>query len=155
MPEYIMPGKNHPDFQSLDEFTQAYIETALWTEEDRLAEDGAGQMSGTTFVTVNGKPTGETVFLPGGIGFELLAPETLKIIIADCNAFRTRVNQLLLATGANLSQNGHDFWPTRNRHGAGFWDRGYGDIGGALTRAAHSFGEFSLYVGDDGLIYAV
>lgn len=34
-----------------------------------------------------------------------------------------------------------DFWLTRNRHGAGFWDRGAGDVGKRLTQAAHGFGE--------------
>jgi hypothetical protein len=29
-----------PLFFSLDSFTQGYIEAALWTDEDRLAEDG-------------------------------------------------------------------------------------------------------------------
>lgn len=31
---------------------------------------------------------------------------------------------------------GHDFWLTRNGHGAGFWDRGLGALGGALTKWA-------------------
>jgi hypothetical protein len=36
---------------------------------------------------------------------------------------------------------GHDFALTRNRHGAGFWDRGLGDLGARLTDAAHAYGE--------------
>jgi hypothetical protein len=44
----------------------------------------------------------------------------------------------------------HDFWLTRNRHGAGFWDRGYGEDGDALTEAAHAYGTVDLCVGDDG-----
>jgi hypothetical protein len=48
---------------------------------------------------------------------------------------------------------GHDFYLTRNRHGAGFWDRGLGDLGTALTDLAHPWGEASVYVGDDGLLY--
>lgn len=50
-------------------------------------------------------------------------------------------------------QMGHDFWLTRNRHGAGFWDRGLGALGDELTKWAHSFGESDLYVGDDGKVY--
>lgn len=38
-------------------------------------------------------------------------------------------------------QIGHDFWLTRNRHGAGFWDRGLGALGERLTHIAHSMGE--------------
>lgn len=50
-------------------------------------------------------------------------------------------------------QAGHDFLLTRNRHGAGFWDRGLGDRGDRLTRNAHPYGDTNAYVGDDGLIY--
>jgi len=55
-------------------------------------------------------------------------------------------------------QIGYDFYLTRNRHGAGFWDRFGGDTEGArfgrvLTDAAHPYGEACPYVGDDGLIY--
>jgi hypothetical protein len=48
-----------------------------------------------------------------------------------------------------------DFWLTRNRHGAGFWDTGdYPEhIGTPLTELSHNFGEQTAYVGDDGLIY--
>ena len=48
---------------------------------------------------------------------------------------------------------GHDFILTRNHHGAGFWDRGLGDLGDALTKWAHTFGEAYLYVGDGGKLY--
>lgn len=48
---------------------------------------------------------------------------------------------------------GHDFWLTRNGHGAGFWDRGIGELGDALTAAAKTYGTADLYVGDDGLIH--
>jgi hypothetical protein len=44
-------------------------------------------------------------------------------------------------------------WLTRNGHGTGFWDRGLGERGDALTKSAESFGDAVLYVGDDGRIY--
>jgi hypothetical protein len=47
----------------------------------------------------------------------------------------------LEATGQSLGQCGHDFILTRNHHGAGFWDRGYGEAGRRLTAAAQAFGE--------------
>lgn len=53
----------------------------------------------------------------------------------------------------NPAQIAHDFWLTRNRHGAGFWDRGLGDIGRELTDMAHAWGSAYLYIGDDGNIY--
>ena len=49
----------------------------------------------------------------------------------------------------------HDWTLTRNRHGAGFWDGGWAEPWGQrLTDLAHASGEISLYLGDDGFIYA-
>lgn len=36
---------------------------------------------------------------------------------------------------------GHDFYLTRNHHGAGFWDRGLGKNGEILTKLSHGFSE--------------
>jgi hypothetical protein len=55
--------------------------------------------------------------------------------------------------GRDYAHLGHDFWLTRNRHGAGFWDRGMGDVGDRLTDAAHGYGSACLYVGDDGFMH--
>ena len=57
-------------------------------------------------------------------------------------------------SGIEPEQLGHDLWLTRNYHGAGFWDRGLGEIGDKLTELAHSYGGVTLYIGDDGKIYA-
>ena len=47
----------------------------------------------------------------------------------------------------------HDFWLTRNHHGAGFWDGDYETpIGLKLTEIAHSFGEVHLYLNDENKI---
>lgn len=48
---------------------------------------------------------------------------------------------------------GHDFWLTRNGHGAGFWDRGLGALGNRLSEAARVYSGVDLYVGDDGKIH--
>lgn len=50
-------------------------------------------------------------------------------------------------------QMGHDIILTTNHHGAGFWDRGLGELGTKLTDIAHSLGGYQLYVGDDGKLY--
>lgn len=47
-------------------------------------------------------------------------------------------------------QIGHDFWLTRNGHGAGFWDRGLGELGDFLTKMSKPFGEAHLYVNNNG-----
>lgn len=43
-------------------------------------------------------------------------------------------------------QFGHDFILTANRHGAGYWDRGYGADGQWLTEMAHAYGEMHAQV---------
>lgn len=49
---------------------------------------------------------------------------------------------------------GHDFWLTRNGHGAGFWDRGMGEVGDRLSAKAEKWGTVDLYIGDDGQVWA-
>lgn len=80
-----------------------------------------------------------------------LAPEALAEIIADVEAF-TADNAADLAD-LDAAQVGHDFYLTRNGHGAGFWDRGLGDVGERLTQAAKVYGTSELYPGDDGRLY--
>ena len=46
----------------------------------------------------------------------------------------------LLTLTATPSSLGGDFYLTRNRHGAGYWDRGYGTIGKRLTDASQVYG---------------
>jgi len=62
----------------------------------------------------------------------------------DCAQFITTNKNTLTAyllTGRTMEQAGHDFWLTRQGHGAGFWDRGLGIIGEQLTRASKCFEE--------------
>ena len=122
--------------RTIDDFTAAYMEAALWSSNDNSDESG-------------GEP------LDKNYGFEDFAPEALQRMIDDCIKFRLE-NPIPdynhpQYTDAELA--GHDFWLTRNGHGAGFWDRGLGEIGKKLTDAAHAYGECDIYVGDDGKLY--
>ena len=115
---------------TLQTFLDAYIECALWSSTDD-----------------DGEP------LDSQYGPEDIAPESLQQMRDDCEAFQ-RDNAYLLLNAGIPPQNGHDFWLTRNGHGAGFWDRGYPEVlGRKLTDAAHAYGESNLYVGDDGRLY--
>jgi hypothetical protein len=85
-----------------------------------------------------------------------LAPETLAQMQKDCDDFRDQAQQMIDFLPMDLAQIGHDFWLTRNGHGAGFWDGDYPEPYAAeLTRLSKSFGSCDLYVGDDGKIYAM
>lgn len=54
----------------------------------------------------------------------------------------------------DLIHAGHDFWLTRNGHGAGFWDGDWPEaVGKRLTKSSNDYGEYNLYIGDDGRIY--
>ena len=58
----------------------------------------------------------------------------------DCGSFQE--DNLELLRGTDDSRAGHDFWLTRNRHGAGYWDGDYPEpAGSTLTAAAHVYGE--------------
>ena len=84
---------------------------------------------------------------------EDIAPETRKQMRTDLTDFVLQNQALLKASGLGDTQIGHDFWLTRNGHGAGFWDRGLGAIGDQLTEACKAYASVDLYVGDDGKIY--
>lgn len=79
-------------------------------------------------------------------------PDTIARMKADCELFQSR--NLLELSGLDEADAGKDFWFTRNHHGSGFWDGGYEEPQATrLTDAAHNFGEYTLFVGDDGAIY--
>lgn len=129
----------------VDDFTAAYIRCALWSTNDESDPETGGNP------------------LDKNYGPDDLDPDALKKMVADCAKFQ-KDNAYMLEKawtdhGQDYAQCGHDFWLTRNGHGAGFWDGDYshdhgeGIVGKALTKAAKEFGETWLYVGDDGKIY--
>lgn len=92
-----------------------------------------------------------------------LAEETLQVMKNDCAKFMADNGEDLELFGNVMGvgetkayfsdSGGHDFWLTRNGHGAGFWDRGLDELGDRLAEAARAFGESHLYAGDDGKLY--
>lgn len=69
----------------------------------------------------------------------------LKGFIDSCREERPEVFD-----GIDSGMVGHDFWLTRNGHGAGFWDRGLGAVGAYLTAMSEPFGEAHMYVNSNG-----
>jgi len=93
-----------------------------------------------------------------------LSPETLARMLADCARFEAEQGETIraaIATGEIMPGDGdpwgtaaHDFWLTRNGHGAGFWDGDWPEpMAAALTKAAKTFGGCDLYAGVDGRLY--
>jgi hypothetical protein len=69
--------------------------------------------------------------------------------LTDADDFLRANHNMLLACSDDFDRHGCDFALTRNHHGLGFWDRGYGDAGKALTRAAHAYGEAFVWLDED------
>ena len=125
----------------MDTFTRAYVKTALWSSND-----------------------GDDEPLDANYGIDDIDPDTLSKRVADCAAFQARHYDLIVAEGSCLrcgpdydevGHAGHDFWLTRNGHGAGFWDGDWSKVAGTiLDNAAKAYPEIDLYVGDDGKIHA-
>lgn len=117
---------------TLNQFIDGYIECALWSSP---VDDGEVNLD--------------------EIDAEI-SEEARREMSEDCEDF-LRTNASLLEEyfkkGYSAYYAGHDFWLTRNGHGAGFWDRGLGDLGEELTAMSKPYGECFLYLGDDGLIY--
>lgn len=116
----------------MDQFTEGYIECALWASTDSA-----------------GEPLDNSEYE--------LSDEALTKMTAECKAFqetnRTLLDEAIDDYHTPESYLGHDFWLTRNGHGAGFWDRGYTkELGDALTEAARKAGQRDLYVSDAGKI---
>lgn len=118
----------------LNAFSRSYAETALWSSTD-YSEEGRDE------------PLDENYDVSD------IAPATLRQMVKDCNAFRRSNRRDLRESGLSNEQAGHDFWLTRNRHGAGFWDEGSGSVFKRLTDAAHAYGSYDLYVGSDGKVH--
>ena len=111
----------------MDVFTTAYLTCALWAETD------------------NGEPL-DRIYSTADI-----APRAMAAAVLDCEKFQREHWDLI---DINLAHAGHDFWLTRNGHGAGFWDGAWNEPAATtLTNASNAAGNLDLYVGDDGMIY--
>lgn len=130
----------------LECFTAHYITTALWSS--------VGDCDGT---------------VGNDHDADDLAPETLAAMQSECAAFWNAQSDRILTCGAPQARDfddtaseseriaamaGHDFWLTRNGHGAGFWDGDWPEPAATiLDDASKAAGSRDLYVGDDGRIY--
>lgn len=132
MPEHMMPtGTSWKEFKALDAFTQGYVHAIFFTEchsDNPELEDAT---------------------------FDDISPEMMQAIVDDCRDFQQANAALLEQVSETYDDEraGTDFWFTRNRHGAGFWDRGLGAVGDQLSEMAKAYGSADLYLGDDQKLY--
>jgi hypothetical protein len=123
-----MTNTVHAPSIPLDRVVTAYLVCALWSSTD-----------------------GEQQPLDDNYDIDDFAPEACNTAQSDCESFVT--SNAAHLEGLTPEQIGHDFWLTRNRHGAGFWDRGLGARGEHLSEMARPFGSCDPYVGDDGKVH--
>lgn len=92
--------------------------------------------------------------LADAFGPEEITGEAETKLVEMIDSFIEKAGDLLDKCSMTDEQMGHDIILTANHHGAGFWDRGMGELGDSLTSIAHTIGSYDLYVGDDGKLYA-
>jgi hypothetical protein len=121
------------------EFMQAYLKCALWSSIITCEHGDDCEDCG------NGDPMDSQYYVDD------FATDTLTDQESQCRDF-IAANWRDLRT-LDGSQCGHDFWLTRNGHGTGFWDRGYGELGDRLADASRVYGDVDLYP-HDGEVFA-
>lgn len=104
----------------MKEFFAGYLECALW----------CGVIG----------PDGDTV---SDAEESRLTKEARAELLKDARSFYDEHCNLI---AERPRQAGHDFWLTRNGHGAGFWDGGWPKHGDVLTKAAKVYGSVDLYL---------
>lgn len=84
-----------------------------------------------------------------------MSDEAMKKAREDVSKFLSLLTVDVKSIRLPLEQIGHDIWLTRNRHGAGFWDRNTlsKEYQIALTDTARKLGECSIYIGDNNELY--
>ncbi|GAG51329.1 unnamed protein product, partial [marine sediment metagenome] len=116
--------------KDLDAVVRDYLVAALWA--DLTADDDQGTPL-------------------DNYGIINIAPESIEKAKKEVADFEEKAGDLL--DGLDDGQVGHDIWLSRNGHGAGFFDRGYGEKGDKLQDMARDMGTAHIYVGDDGKVY--
>lgn len=111
---------------SLQSFLEGYTDAMLWANAEWDMEGGS---------------------VPAELTLGEMSREDYRALVNldDATAFYESERKMLKKMNkryrATDNRHGHDFALTRNGHGAGFWDRGYGGAGDYLTRQARAYGE--------------
>jgi hypothetical protein len=133
--------------KKLSPMVSQYLETALWSSTDESTPEGGEPMDWNYSIAD-------------------ISADSVTQAEKDCDEFYDKAQAALEKAGydignlecrrgeggiADLEQLGHDFWLTRNGHGAGFWDGDYEEeVGDILTNVSKEFKEINPYVADMG-----
>lgn len=144
---------------TLSDRTTSYLETVLWSGTVSLPCMENELVDGCMDVDEN-HPLHDILEsdpLDSHFSFEDFTAEALRIAEKDVSDWFDRLESTDLYDRAleytDDDHIAHDFWLTRNGHGAGYWDGDYSKdddtLGDELTTACEAFRERDVYIGDD------
>jgi hypothetical protein len=143
------------DSATIDDVLAGYITCALWLSNDE-SDDNGGDPLDRNYSESDISAETMASMRDDIVAFLDVASAILGRAIAENEAGTWSIGRR--SEGSILEYAGHDFWLTRNGHGAGFWDGDWEsdseDFGKLLTEASKEFGEVYFYIGDDGKIYS-
>ena len=124
---------------NIQTITQHYLIAALWSTVDYETGDHLDDNYSLSDVSSNLQQSTE---------------KDVKLFIELSQPIFDKYKSVVDEFYINDEQIGHDLLLTRNGHGAGFWDRSWGNLGDELTSLVNGhFKEVNLFVNDDtGLI---
>ena len=138
----------------LDDFTFQYLVTSIWAETVSLPVPEDELIDGCMDVDEDHPLYGidECGNYDDHFEIEDFTVEAVRLAKKDCEAFQNS-NEFDLED-EDIETAGHDFWLTRNGHGAGFWDGDYEEEKGErLTQKSQDFGELHIWVDNDGKLH--
>lgn len=147
----------------LNEILKGYIEAALWTEEEKLKEDRETIEIDRNFDDEDDETDEMERFVRLNSNYQTKSIESFsREDIEDNSLIKAYqdIKQFINLAGPAVDyavgekgyeQLGHDFWLSRNHHGAGFFDHSYDDDEEKiLMDASHKLGEIYIYINDSG-----
>ena len=130
---------------ALNAMTDGYLEALLWTSvTDESAEEGGDETyQDAGFDAYDVTPEFRARVLDHLLGVVVAHPLAVRLygarrVLPAGGSFR--LGNVTVAQDGGWDYFGHDYLLTRDGHGAGFWDRGLGELGDYLTKIAENNG---------------
>jgi hypothetical protein len=150
----------------LSDRTVSYLGTAMWSSTVMLPVAEDERVDGCMDVDDDHPLHGisEDDNIDDHFDIHDFTEESLRKAEFDCNNFFHDIGYAGLVDKAERFADddhiAHDFWLTRNGHGAGFWDGDYedrddpsDDCGDELTELCKDYGEQHIWCDEDGCIH--
>lgn len=142
---------------ALDAMTDGYLEALLWTS---VTDESAAEGGDSSYVDEGYSTADVTDGFRARVLDHLLSvvvAHPLAVRLYGARRFFNSLGPNTVARSGEWDYFGHDYMLTRDHHGAGFRDRGLGELGDYLTKIAESNGgsehaDGSLQLTADGKI---